>query len=407
MPLTLLLDLDDTLLENPIQAFEKAYFDLLGSTLEPVIPARQLLPVLRSATLSMLEKTAPAGSLQEVFAANFFPHLPVPEDTLTRHFDQFYLNVFPQLQRLTRPRTQAVQLVQYALAHQWKVVIATNPLFPRTAIEQRLKWAELDPGTYPFALITSYETAHFAKPHVAYYAEILARLGWPAEPAIMVGNSLPDDIEPAARLGLATYYLTATPGLFPLPGDPARHRSGSLEDLIPFLDELAAQSSSTQLTPATASPVLAADAAAVQTILGQANPAHLNLRPDPSEWSITEILCHLRDVECEVNLPRIQRVLSEDNPFLPGIISDDWANERRYQAQNVFAASDQWIHSRSQLISRLSSLNQTEWNKPARHAIFGPTDLIEMVNFMFQHDRDHIQQIITNLNLGWQARGGQ
>ena len=39
---------------------------------------------------------------------------------------------------------------------------------------------------------------------------------------------------------------------------------------------------------------------------------------------MTEIICHLRDVEREVNLPRIRRVLAEQNPFLVGEVTDVW-----------------------------------------------------------------------------------
>ena len=38
--------------------------------------------------------------------------------------------------------------------------------------------------------------------------------------------------------------------------------------------------------------------------------------------SLTEIACHLRDVDLEVNLPRVQAVLETDNPFIAGAVTD-------------------------------------------------------------------------------------
>jgi len=35
---------------------------------------------------------------------------------------------------------------------------------------------------------------------------------------------------------------------------------------------------------------------------------------------------------------------------------------------------------------------QAEWDRPARHAIFGPTSLQELVGFMAEHDRLHVRQ---------------
>jgi hypothetical protein len=37
-------------------------------------------------------------------------------------------------------------------------------------------------------------------------------------------------------------------------------------------------------------------------------------------------------------------------------------------------------------------LNPDVWSREARHAIFGPTNFMEIVGFMADHDRMHIQQ---------------
>jgi hypothetical protein len=38
-----------------------------------------------------------------------------------------------------------------------------------------------------------------------------------------------------------------------------------------------------------------------------------------------------------------------------------------------------------------------EWKRKARHAIFGPTDLQELVKFIAEHDKLHIRQTLSNL----------
>ena len=52
--------------------------------------------------------------------------------------DAFYAEDYPGLRSLTRPRPAAVETVRAAFERGCRVAIATNPLFPRTAIEQRL-----------------------------------------------------------------------------------------------------------------------------------------------------------------------------------------------------------------------------------------------------------------------------
>jgi FMN phosphatase YigB (HAD superfamily) len=109
------------------------------------------------------------------------------------------------------------------------VVIATNPLFPRIAIEHRLAWAGVPVTEYPYALLTAYENMSATKPHPAYYQQILEKLGCGAETAVMIGNDWANDIEPAAALGMQTYWVTDNGDN---PPDPSLVTAyGSLADL--------------------------------------------------------------------------------------------------------------------------------------------------------------------------------
>jgi len=399
MPLTLLFDLDDTLLINPIDVFQKEYFKLLGAHLQPYISAEKMLPSLLRATQAMLDKSMPAVTLENTFDDSFYAAINIPKSEIISHIEQFYKDKFPQLKKLTGPQPGAKHLLDYAFQQGWRVVIATNPLFPQTAIYQRLEWAGFPTSHYPFSLITTYENTHFSKPHPAYYYEILAQLGWPDSPIVMVGNSLTDDILPAAKAGFSTYYLSET--------DPLRselnskfNKTGKFTELQAFLDVVAREALAPTIpgTPDMLLEVIKSTPAALDTLIKPITPAGWKCRPEPKEWSLTEIICHLSDVDQEVNLPRIARILSEDAPFLAGIISDTWAEERDYQSQSGSLSFSQFLTARTRLIKTLLALQPSDWNKPARHAIFGPTSLIELVGFMVQHDRVHIQQAIRTFH---------
>jgi hypothetical protein len=116
-------------------------------------------------------------------------------------------------------------------------------------------------------------------------------------------------------------------------------------------------------------------------------------RPGPENWCLTEIICHLRDVEQEVNLTRIKSVLQESNPFLPGMDTDPWAKERYYIDQDGQGALITFSATRQRLLKLLEKLSPQEWEHPARHAILGPTSLLELVSIIASHDRLHIHQI--------------
>ena len=88
------------------------------------------------------------------------------------------------------------------------MVIATIATFPLKAIQHRLRWAGLPAEKY--ALVTSYESMHFAKETVAYYPEVLAQLGWPDDPAVMVGDDFGREVKPTRAAGLPVFWVRKT-----------------------------------------------------------------------------------------------------------------------------------------------------------------------------------------------------
>jgi hypothetical protein len=123
-------------------------------------------------------------------------------------------------------------------------------------------------------------------------------------------------------------------------------------------------------------------------------PGHLfGQRPEAGEWCISEVLCHMRDVDVEVNLPRLRTVLGVENPFIPGVDTDPWAEERNYIQQDGARALQNFMVARGHLVNFLESIEPGDWNRPSRHAIFGPTHFYELVGIIAAHDRLHIRQV--------------
>lgn len=391
MTLTLLLDLDGTLLENDMDGFLRAYLSAFGKYVQNIIHPEIFVQSLLLGTRQMASNRLPDRTLEEVFDTNFYPAVKHKKEETQELFASFYEEVFPTFKTLTRARPEAVELVEEAFARGYRVGIATNPLFPRAAILHRLDWAGLPASDYPFVLIPSYETFHFSKPSPAFFIEYLAGIGLPDEPVLMVGDDVSNDIIAAQKAGIATYWLdegnstTIDPQI-----NTAR---GFLKDLMPWLDSISIES----LKPDYASPpaVLAnlAGVAAAFDTLGRQLPSSVWIKKiHPDEWCLAEIVCHLRDVEAEVNLPRIRKVISEINPFIPGRDTDPWALERQYILQDCLEAKDSFLSSRIELLSILEELEPEDWQRPARHAIFGPTHIQELAGIIASHDRLHIQQ---------------
>ena len=390
---TLLIDLDDTLLDNNIDTFLPAYLQALSRELAPLTEPKKLIDTLMAATGKMVKNIRPDCTLKEVFDEAFYPALGLELPAIQGSINRFYTEVFPTLKKLTRPRPEAIRMVGQAFERGYQLVIATNPAFPRTATLQRLEWAGLPADKYPFTLVTSYENYHFAKPQPAFYAEILARLGWPEGPVVMVGDDLHRDIAASRKLGLAAFWLTE-PGTTPPDGPEAPTASGSLADLIPWLENTPAPVLQPDYRLVSAMLAVLRSTPAVLDTLGRDLPSEAwTKRPEPGEWSLTEILCHLRDVEIEVNLPRVQLLLVQNNPFLPGKDTDPWAVQRHYVRQDGIQALHKFTTARLELLDLLEAVQPEDWNRPARHAIFGPTWLAELVRINAGHDRLHVRQV--------------
>jgi FMN phosphatase YigB (HAD superfamily) len=394
---TLLFDLDDTLLENQVGEFVPTYLQALAGHLSGLVEPERLVNALLAATRKMSLNLLPECTLEQVFDNTFYPAIGIDKETLRQPIDQFYAEDFPTLKGLTRPKPEAVTVVEEALRRGYRLAVATAPLFPLTAIQQRLAWAGLPIERYPFALVPSFESFHFAKPHPEYLAEFMARLGWPEGLVVMVGDDLESDIKMAQRLGLAAYWIKVESNPDHLEGCTALG-SGYLTGLLPWIDSLPPQSLLPDYeTRASILATLRSTEAVIHEFCSRVEAASWNQRPTTGEWSLTEIICHLRDVDSEVNLPRLQKVIQESNPFVPGKDTDLWAEERHYINQDGLQAMAHFKAARRKLISLLSDLEPDSWQRPARHAIFGPTCLQEVANIIAGHDRLHIQQILQTV----------
>ena len=393
MTLTLLLDLDDTLLDSNMDKFIPAYFYKLREAMSPFVAPDKILKYLMLGTNAMIENDSPTETLDEVFSREFYPNLDVGRDKLDPAIADFYQNIFPTLASLVKARPEAVDFVEWAFAQGYKVAISTNPIFPKAAIYHRLRWAGLDPEKYPFEIISSFETFHFSKPNPAYLAEVLGRIGWDEGPVLVVGDDSTRDLLAAEELGLAAYWIADDDAILP-EGRKKPLGQGNIGDLRGWIEAHDEEifTPSYQAQSAIVATVKAIPAA-LEGILANLPTERWTESPHPEEWSLVEIISHLRDVEREVNFPRIQTFLREENPFIIADNTDLWVSERAYAEDNGEAALQDFIAARVKTLAALKNLSEEDWQRTGRHAIFGPITLQEQLGFMAEHDRVHLRQI--------------
>jgi FMN phosphatase YigB (HAD superfamily) len=393
MTLTLLLDLDDTLLNTNLSAFIPAYFQALSKELAPHVAPDIMVRALLSGTHLMNESDDFSRPLQEVFDSVFFPQLNVSRNEIETAIDNFYDTIFPTLGGLTSQISDAKVFVNWATAKGYRIAIATDPLFPRKATFHRLRWAGFDPQQ--FELISTYEQFHFTKTHPAYYAEILGRMGWPEGPVLMVGNDLERDIAPAKKLGLATFHVDVESAASL--GKDAEPR-GSLSDLIGWLDSVDPSSLMPSFkTMDSMLALIAATPAVLNGILCGMEAGAWPRKVARDEWSLTELVCHMRDTEREIHHMQIGLFKEQNEPFIPRPDTSVWASQRDYLHEDGVLALKEFNEARRETLNLLKNIPAEDWNRKARHAIFGPTNFLEVISFFADHDRMHIQQAWSTL----------
>lgn len=199
-----LFDLDGTLLPLDTESFVRIYLKELAGKVKHLIAPDKLIQSIWEATEAMIKSEEEKQTNEQIFEREFIKRTGLDRETIWPSFNQFYEQDFPKLSKYTKASPWSRKVVQAAIDHGYKVAVATNPVFPRAAIMERLKWAGID--DLPFEWVTVYEEAHFCKPNPKYYLEVAAKIGVPPEECVMIGNDMQEDMV-AGTTGMKTYFL--------------------------------------------------------------------------------------------------------------------------------------------------------------------------------------------------------
>jgi HAD superfamily hydrolase (TIGR01549 family) len=237
MPITtVLFDLDGTLLPMDQDVFTKTYFGLLAKRMTAIgYEPDSLIRAVWKGTGAMLKNNGEMSNeaaFWETFAG-LYPDRDIEADK--PHFEAFYAHEFQEVSRICTLQPLAATLIRKLRERSYRLILATNPLFPPIATVSRIRWAGLEPEDFVF--FTTYENSSYCKPDPRYYQEILDRFSLKPEECLMVGNDVTDDMA-AAKLGMQVFLLTdclinkEERSLTP-------YHQGSFSALLAYMDQLA------------------------------------------------------------------------------------------------------------------------------------------------------------------------
>ncbi len=199
-----LFDLDGTLLPVETEFFLTHYMDALAGYFEGVMTYEAFRKALLGATLETINNLDPGARNFEAFAESFSRLSGLPWDDVWPIIDRYYAERYPKLRVHVPENPAARAVVEKCVEKGWRLVLATQPLFPDTATRERMRWCNID--SLPWELVTTLDNMHFCKPHPAYYREIVDTLGLDPTKCVMVGNDMQEDMV-AKKVGMKTFLV--------------------------------------------------------------------------------------------------------------------------------------------------------------------------------------------------------
>lgn len=231
-----LFDLDGTLLPMDTKYFVDLFTESFCESLVPVTntEARTLMNAVWTSVGNMMRNVG--GCLNsEVFWHTMNSICGRDMRPFNDSFDDFYRTDFDAARAATGTQPLSRACIEWIRNNGGRIILATNPVFPKSATFRRIEWAGLDPRDFEY--ITTYDNSSACKPHLRYYSEICSACGIRPEESLMVGNDTREDMA-AAQLGMDTYLITDC--LINRDNKPlSLFRHGSFEDFYGFLRERA------------------------------------------------------------------------------------------------------------------------------------------------------------------------
>lgn len=203
---TLLIDLDGTLLGAHTKRLHWYFITAFVRSLKQLgFNVIKSLSILHKLKLSMRGPVHQMNGISNWDKATaYFSQLAgLSESESRQKLNEMSLQCFMHARPSLYALKDAQEFVQWAKKH-YRLILATNPLWPAAAVEYRLGIAGIDPSNFEF--ITHAENMSSCKPNVQYYHELKLKLQLVPNECLMIGNDEKKD-GPAREIGVEVIII--------------------------------------------------------------------------------------------------------------------------------------------------------------------------------------------------------
>jgi hypothetical protein len=158
------------------------------------------------------------------------------------------------------------------------------------------------------------------------------------------------------------------------------------------------------ISPAAAAARLAANAVAFRGLVAGVSDEQARWKPEPSQWSILEVVNHLVDEETDDFRRRLELTLADPEQAWPPIDPPGWAVERRYNERKLEESIARFLDERERSCAWLRRLPEdADMDRAHAHPSLGTMRAGDVLASWLAHDLIHVRQI-TRLHYRWLER---
>ena len=138
--------------------------------------------------------------------------------------------------------------------------------------------------------------------------------------------------------------------------------------------------------------VISSTARRLRDLIAGRTVEELSRTPDPSKWTVVQILAHLADAEVVAGW-RFRSILAWDGIPLQPFDQDAWATIFRYAETDPFESCQLFEVNRASLLALLERVDRERHANHGMHAERGRETIEHLIRIYAGHDLNHLRQI--------------
>jgi len=202
----IIFDYDGTLVMGSTDEFFKVFFrEIVTKYVKWFLADPEPFKNAFSKAVDVMAKNSSDETNETVFYNAMSLETGIEVAKLKDFFVDFYDNEFKHTHEAYDPIPVMSDVLEYLHARGYNLVLATDPMFPRNAVDFKLSDCGINPRY--FSLITTNQNCTRTKISHDFFKQILEKINIRPEETLMVGNHIEKDGD-ATLVGIDTILLT-------------------------------------------------------------------------------------------------------------------------------------------------------------------------------------------------------